>query len=112
MNTRNRFFLPVNNYCKGNNLNKEQQLPLTKGTEAGRYFPSIYLRLSGIGTFLYLGKSLTSSGWETRSWVEGFRIWGGWMNGSFKCASPSIKAYEIILYLAAFLNIDAILFNI
>ena len=33
------------------------------------------------------------------------------MNGSFKCASPSIKAYEIILYLAAFLNIDAILFQ-
>jgi hypothetical protein len=54
------------------------------GIEGGRYFPYIYGMLYGIGTFLYLGKSVTSSGWGYFVDDEGFNICGGWMNGSFK----------------------------
>jgi hypothetical protein len=58
------------------------------GIEGGRYFPYIYGMLYGIGTFLYLGKSVTSSGWGYFVDDEGFNICGGWINGSFKWAYP------------------------
>lgn len=65
-----------------------------------------------MGTFLYLGKLVISSGEGTLVYEEGFNICGGWMNGSFKWASPSTKIDDIVRYLAAFFNIDAIKFNI
>lgn len=67
---------------------------------------------SGMGTFLYLGKSDTSSGDGALVSAGGLSIWGGWMKGSFKWASPSIKTADILRYLAAFFNIDAINLNI
>lgn len=68
----------------------------------------MYGMFSGMGTFLYLGKSDTSSGEGALVYVEGFRICGGWMKGSFKWASPSMRTCDILRYLAAFFNIDAI----
>ena len=59
-----------------------------KGIEGGLYFPYMYGMLSGIGTFLYRGKSLTSSGWGDLWLAEGFNNCGGWMNGSLRCAYP------------------------
>jgi len=35
---------------------------VTNGSDGGLYFPSMYGIFSGIGTFLYLGKSVISSG--------------------------------------------------
>lgn len=89
-----------------------KKVPLIKGIDGGLYFPSMYGMFSGMGTFLYLGKSDTSSGEGSLVSAGGLSICGGWMKGSFKWASPSIKTEDILRYLAAFFNIDAINLNI
>ena len=48
-----------------------------KGIEGGRYFPYMYGMLYGIGTFLYRGKSVTSSGLGYLPVNKGFNICGG-----------------------------------
>jgi len=68
----------------------------------------MYGMLSGIGTFLYLGKLDMSSGRATLVYAKGFNICGGWIKGSFKWAYPYIKISDILRYFAAFFNIYAI----
>ena len=85
-------------------------VPFTNGTLAGLYFPSMYGIDYGIGTLLYWGKSVMSSGEGVFRSAGGCKICGGGIKGSFKCASPSIKTLDILWYLAAFLKIDAIIY--
>lgn len=63
---------------------------------------------SGMGTVLYWGKSVTSSGEGALVYLGGWSICGGGMKGSLRWASPSTRMLDILLYLPAFLNIDAI----
>jgi hypothetical protein len=62
MRTKCILFLLANMYYKGTNLFLNKLIPVTKGIEGGLYLPSIYGTLYGIGTVLYLGKSVISSG--------------------------------------------------
>jgi hypothetical protein len=62
-----------------------------------------------MGTFLYLGKSVISSGEGVLVYWLGFNINGGWMNGSLRWAYPSMRTCDILLYLLAFFNIEAMM---
>jgi hypothetical protein len=83
-------------------------LPATKGILGGLYCPYLYGIDYGIGTESCWGKSVISSGDGSLLDVGGFKISGGVINGSFKCAYPSTSIVERFLYLAAFFNIWAI----
>ena len=79
-----------------------------KGMLGGRYFPSLYGILSGIGIVLYAGKSVTSSPEGEREDSVGLRTWGGGMRGSLRWASPSTSTLLMRWYLAALRKIEAI----
>lgn len=50
---------------------------------------------------------MTSSGDGSLVVVGGFKIFGGGISGSLRCASPSTRTVPILLYLPAFLRMEA-----
>ena len=89
MNTSYILFLVGDMYYMGTSLKLLfWNLPVVNGILGGLYFPYIYGIDSGIGTVLYWGKSVTSSGDGALLLDGGWKIWGGAIKGSFKCASP------------------------
>ncbi len=52
---------------------------------------------------------MTSSGDGSLVVVGGFKIFGGGISGSLRCASPSTSTVPILLYLPAFLRMEAMI---
>lgn len=106
--TSYRLCLAVNKYYMGNNLYIVLWVPVIKGMLGGLYLPYLQPIDYGMGTVLYWGKSVISSGFGVRFYAGGFKISGGVIKGSLRWASPQTRIVDTRLYFAAFFRMDAI----